>query len=219
MKKKSKPTHTAPLPAYLAKKVPAMLINPKTLKIERKTNTERTVIAAIQRHGPTTAAAQAAGVSPSTISRAFKLPAVQQYLREQLDAAGATDEKILRVINEGLSATTRRDGFSKSGALLKGEERPDYSERREAAKLALRLKGLDTAPDKDEAGGVTNNTIFNIVMQARAARGLPVDVVATPFEPEPDRPPKALGLTPQELDGIAPGETQPPTPRKHEENQ
>jgi len=38
-----------------------MLINPKTLKIESKTNPERTVIAAIQRHGPTTAAAQAAG--------------------------------------------------------------------------------------------------------------------------------------------------------------
>ena len=156
------------------------------------TDKQRRIIAAIKEHGPNADAARAAHTSQSLVKHTFKLPAVQQYLREELDRIGATDEKILKVINEGLSATQRRDSFSKSGQLLKGEELPDHSERREAAKLALKLKGLDNTPDPEAGGGVTNQSIFNIVIQARAARGL---------EPKPVI----------EAENVQPGDTEPPT--------
>jgi hypothetical protein len=88
-----------------------------------------------------------------------------------MEAAGVTHGLLMQRIREGLDATTRKGGFDKEGNLLKGEERPDTAERREHVKLALRLQGLDT-PAEDKESTVTNNTLYNIVIQARAARKL-----------------------------------------------
>lgn len=190
--------------------IPAALPVP-AVEYKQLTTKQRRIIAAIKEHGPNSEAARAAHTSHDLVTKTFRLPAVQQYLREELDRIGATDEKILKVINDGLTATQRRDSFSKSGQLLKGEELPDHSERREAAKLALRLKGLDQAPDPDQAGGVTNNTIFNIVMQARAARGLePVEATAEPAQVIPPESPAPVYPAPhRSLDLQKPDEPAP----------
>jgi len=100
--------------------------------------------------------------SKGYVSDTYHLPAVQNYIKTQLDAAGATHGKIFQRIAEGLDATKEDRA---------GGERPDFGERRESAKLALRIQGLDTVPE-DRENTVTNNTIFNIVIQARKDRGL-----------------------------------------------
>ena len=170
--------------------VPPLLSQPGSSQIQRLSDKQRAAVAAIQKHGMTSRAAQAAGVAPATINKTFKLPAVQQYLAEQLEAAGATDSKIARRIAEGLDAVEQKEAFDKSGRLLKGAERPNYTERREAAKLALRLKGMDTQ-DKEDASAITNQSIYNIVIQARGARGLddakpaPLDIEAEDAAPKP----------------------------------
>lgn len=169
--------------------IPKFLSIPGSYKVQPLDYKERAAVAAIRRHGYNVAeASRDAKVSPELIRRTFKLPAVQQYLSDLLHAAGATDAKIAQRIAEGLDAVTQRESFDKTGRLLKGTERPDYTERREAARLALRLKGLEEKPE-DDGGGVTNQSIYNIVINAREARGLDAQRVQdVTSEPQAETP-------------------------------
>lgn len=183
------PKPEPPPPPVMPSQIPKFLSIPGQSQVQALTSKQRAAVAGLLRHGADTKlAAQAAGVSTYQIDKTFKLPAVQQYLTEQLDRAGATDAKIAQRIAEGLDAVTQRESFDKTGRLLKGTERPDYTERREAARLALRLKGLEEKPE-DDGGGVTNQSIYNIVINAREARGLDAQRVqdVTP-EPQAEAP-------------------------------
>lgn len=101
--------------------------------------------------------------SKGMVYHTLHIPAVQQYLREQMESAGITHGLLMKRIREGLDATKEDRA---------GGERPDHGERREHVKLALRLQGLDTPAQEDKGDTVTNNSIYNIVIQARANRGL-----------------------------------------------
>lgn len=162
-----------PKSAY--KHVPANLEDPKTGKVTKLTPMRRAVVRALVDSDSMADAANRAGVAVATVTNTWKMPAVQQYLREQLEAAGVTHGLIMQRIREGLDATKGKDKYNKA--------RPDFAERRATAQLALRLQGLSEA-DKEEGGSVSANNIFNIVIAAREARNLdkPIDVT-----PEKDK--------------------------------
>jgi hypothetical protein len=102
----------------------------------------------------------------SMVGHVLHMPAVQQYLREQMESAGITHGLLMQRLREGLDATKEDKA---------GGERVDFSERREHTKLALRLQGLDNIPEEKENTQITNNTLFNIVINARKNRGLESD--------------------------------------------
>ena len=128
--------------------------------------------------------------SPALVSITYRLPAVQQYLREQMELAGITHGLLMGRIREGLDATKQGRGVDENG---KPENIPDHAERREHVKLALRLQGLDTLPDPGQQGQSAQN-IYNIVINARNSRGLelPPAVPEASVEPPPDRQGDAL---------------------------
>ena len=160
--------------------VPPFLAVPDSYDVEPLSTAQRAVVSAAKRHGKDIKKIrQATGVCYETVRKTLKLPAVQNYMAKILDKAGATDSKIAARIAEGLDATTQKETFTKAGKLLKGTERPDYTERREAARLALRLKGLDMAPEGEDTGA-TNQSIYNIVINARQARGFDADPAQAP---------------------------------------
>lgn len=153
------------------KAVPANLPDPNTGQLVKIKPKQRAIVRALETSGSVAEAARIAGASNVYAHNTFKLPAVQQYLKEQLEAAGVTHGKIMQRIAEGLDATERKEYLTKAGQLLQGQERPDYQERREHVKLALRLQGLDAAAT-EEGNNISSQSIYNIVINARVARGL-----------------------------------------------
>lgn len=153
------------------KAVPANLPDPNTGQLIKIKPKQRAIVRALETSGSVAEAARVAGASNVYAHNTFKLPAVQQYLKEQLEAAGVSHGKIMTRIAEGLDATERKEYLTKAGQLLQGQERPDYQERREHVKLALRLQGLDAAAT-EEGNTISSQSIYNIVINAREARGL-----------------------------------------------
>jgi len=165
-----------PKRATRARPIPGILPNPDGT-VQKLSKKMRGIVRRIPTANKLDDIAAEMRCSRDTVSRTFHLPAVQSYLRTQLEAAGITHGLLMTRIREGLDATKEgRDG-----------ERVDHSERRANVELALKLQGLAApAPVAGESQGINSTTIFNIVLQARERRGLepkPVEV-----EPEPEPP-------------------------------
>ena len=195
----------APTRARKTSKIPAVLPTPDG-SLCHLTKKMRGIMRRLPVADTMTDIADEMNCSEALVRQTFKLPAVQMYLRQQLEAAGVTHGLLMSRIREGLDATQRKDSFDKAGRLLKGEERPDYTERREHTKLALRLQGLDATPDKDEAGAVTHQSIYNIVLNARAARGIET--------PPPSIPEAEVINNPPQNDTTPPAEAKNDIPNK-----
>lgn len=143
-------------------KVPKILKAPngEVIKLTRKM---RSIVTRIPTAKDVAAIADEMNCSKGMVYHTMRIPAVQQYLKEQMESAGITHGLLMERIREGLDATKEDRA---------GGERADFGERREHVKLALRLQGLDTPAQEDKGDTVTNNSIYNIVIQARQARGL-----------------------------------------------
>lgn len=143
-------------------KIPATLTNPDG-SITHLSKKQRGIIRRIPTADKFRDISDEMKCSNTTVSKTYHLPAVQQYLREQMEAAGITHGLLMERLREGLDATKEDRA---------GGERTDFGERREHIKLALRLQGMDTAPDKEDAAATTPQSIYNIVINARINRGL-----------------------------------------------
>lgn len=155
-------------------KIPANMVNPIDKSVTHLSRKQRSIIKRLPIAESMGAIADELHCSKGYVSQTFHLPAVQDYLRAQLEAAGATHGKIFQRIAEGLDATKEGKGatIDKETGQIKVTQIVDFAERREHAKLALKLEGYDTAPQDDKGDTITNNSIYNIVIQARQARGL-----------------------------------------------
>lgn len=142
-------------------KVPKILQSPngEVIKLTRKMRSIVTRIPTAKNVGEI---ADEMNCSKGMVYHTLKIPAVQEYLRQQMEAVGITHGLLMQRIREGLDATKEDRA---------GGERPDHGERREHVKLALRLQGMDTAPEQ-QGDTVTNNTLYQIVINAREQRGI-----------------------------------------------
>jgi hypothetical protein len=142
---------------------PVTLPDPNGNGIVRLSPTQQRIVTKLKTSCTQKSIAQDLRCSQGRVSLTFKMPAVQAYLRAQLEAAGVTDGLLMKRIREGIDA--KKEAKTGKGKIV------DYTERREHVKLALRLQGLD-AQREDEAGAVTKNTLIQIIMQAEKDRGL-----------------------------------------------
>lgn len=149
--------------ARSVKKIPANIVNPIDKTVTHLTRKQRSIIRRLPDADSMGDIAKEVKCSKGYVSLTYKLPAVQQYLREQLEAAGVTHGLLMKRVREGLDATKEDRA---------GGERVDYGERRENVKLALEIQGLKNP--KVEGGGdtTTNTTLYQIVINARGQRGL-----------------------------------------------
>jgi len=153
-------------------KIPATLVN-KDGSLLHLTKKQRGIIRRIPTADKFKDIADEMRCSQGTVSKTYKLPAVQELLRKEMEAVGITHGLLMTRIKEGIDATKEGKGsvVDKETGTIKADQVVDYGERREHVKLALRLQGLDTVSD-DKGDTITSNTIYNIVIQARANRGL-----------------------------------------------
>jgi len=159
------------------KKIPANIVNPIDKSITHLSRKQRSIIRHLPDADSMSQIAHDLRCSKGYVSLTFHLPAVQDYIKKCMDATGATNGKIFKRLAEGLDATRET---------AKGEDKPDYTQRHKSAMDILKLEGLSSVPDQD-ANPITSNTIFNIVLQARDARGLdPKPVTPVDVEPLPD---------------------------------
>lgn len=118
-------------------------------------------------------------VSEKTVEEILHKGPVQAYLQKILDRAGATDERLAKVLSEGLEAVQQREFLSKGpeGAeVIEGKERPDYTQRHATAMDIMRLKG-NLQPVNDKGEGNTTFNLFQTVINTRKERGLDVSEV------------------------------------------
>ena len=158
-------------------KIPANLINPIDKSVTHLSKKQRSIIRRLPIADSMQQIADDLHCSKGYVSDTFKLPAVQDYLRRSLDAAGATHGKIFKRLAEGLDATRES---------ADGKDRPDFRQRHTTAMDCLRLQGLSAPPEQGDQGQ-SAGTIYNIVINARESRGLepkPITVKAEPVEIE-----------------------------------
>lgn len=166
------PEPDSPRTRARTKKIPRLLQSPDG-SIIHLTGKQRGIIRRLPTADNFISIADEMRCSPSLVTQTYKLPAVQEYLRGQMEAAGITHGLLMGRLREGIDATKEGKGtiIDKDSGTIKADQVVDYGERREHVKLALRLQGLDT-PAPDGGDTVTNNSIYNIVIQAREKRGL-----------------------------------------------
>lgn len=92
-----------------------------------------------------------AGYSPNTAKTPSKLTESVGFI-QYLESAGVTDEKIARVLNEGLGATkTVVMGIESKESFV--DVQPDYQTRHKYLETAIKVKGHA----KEVPGGTINN--------------------------------------------------------------
>lgn len=130
-------------------KVPRAFVDENTgsvVEIAKKDQTFLRHYAELGREG----AAKYANISGGRADHILKLPAIQQYLRNALQAVGVTDTKIATRIAEGLDATVPMKQFvvknsDGSSSLVDGKaDVPDLKIRGEYVDRALRVQGMDS---------------------------------------------------------------------------
>ena len=82
-------------------------------------------------------------------------PKVQKLIREYLDAADVTDERIAARVSEGLDAMEAKT-FVIDGQIVTAAPVVDFGERRKYIELACKMKGHLT----DVSSGATQVTVF-----------------------------------------------------------
>ena len=127
------------------RKIPRVMTDENTGDSVELTKKQCTFLRHVNEKG-TSGAAQFAKIDNELAHFTLKLPAVQQYMRKVLWAAGVTDEKIALRIAEGLDATTQKDFLTKEGDVIQGLEHVDYEQRGKYVDRALKLKGLEKSP-------------------------------------------------------------------------
>jgi hypothetical protein len=143
-------------------KIPANIKNPDG-SLQHLTKKQRSIIKRLPTSESMGSIANELHCSKGYVSQTFHLPAVQLFIKNELDAAGAPQGKIFKRIAEGLDATQEDRA---------GGERPDFGQRHKTAMDILKLEGLNNPVD-DKSGDTVNNTsIYNIVINARKNRGL-----------------------------------------------
>lgn len=129
-------------PQNKAGKVPRIFVDPLTggiVEIAKKDQTFLRQFPALGRNG----AADYANISKGRADHLMKLPAIQQYLRNVLQAAGVTDEKIAQRVAEGLDATSQKEFSDGKGGVIAGEEKPDHDQRGKFVDRALKMMGME----------------------------------------------------------------------------
>lgn len=130
-------------------KVPRAFVDENTgsvVEIAKKDQTFLRHYAELGREG----AAKYANISGGRADHILKLPAIQQYLRNALQAAGVTDTKLATRIAEGLDATVPAKEFvvknvDGSTSLATGKaDVPDMDQRGKYIDRALRVQGMDS---------------------------------------------------------------------------
>lgn len=134
------------------KKIPRVMVDEITGSAVELTKKQTTFLRHVDEKG-VNGAAEFAKISHDLATTTLKLPAVQQYMRKCLWAAGVTDELIAKKIAEGLDATTQKEHVV-DGSLVLGSEFIDYEQRGKYIDRAMRVSGLDKPPAEAPAGAM-----------------------------------------------------------------
>jgi hypothetical protein len=123
-------------------------------------------------------AARAAGYSPSSASmiasRSMADPDFRTELRAMMDRIGATKEKLMTRINEGLDATAKTYAIS-DGKITDERVDPDFEVRGKYIDRAAKVRGdLGYVTGENEGGGMSVAVMVNIIREQSARRGLPL---------------------------------------------
>ena len=132
------------------KKIPRVMVDEITGSAVELTKKQTTFLRHVDEKG-INGAAEFAKISHDLATTTLKLPAVQQYMRKCLWAAGVTDDLIAKKIAEGLEAVTQKEHVV-DGRLEMGSEFIDYEQRGKYIDRATRLGGLDR-PAAEPPGG------------------------------------------------------------------
>ena len=142
-------------------------------KLHAMTKTQRKILRRLRQGMEIRETADQTRVTVQHVNQFFNKDCVQTYLRQFLDAGGITDSKLIRRLNEGLDSQVQKE-YCEKGELIQGVPRPDHKERREHLQIALRLKGYDRPPEPEKLAGMNVFSLYQIVVQARRERGLPL---------------------------------------------
>lgn len=123
-------------------------------------------------------AAIAAGYAPGSAgvaaSRALADPEFRSELRALMDRVGATRERVLTRIREGLDAT-KKTYASSDGIITDQREDPDWEARGKFADRAARVRGDCGYSGQDDVGGAASvSVMIAIIREQSALRGLPL---------------------------------------------
>jgi hypothetical protein len=128
----------------------------------RPTMRQRLVVGHLVENGGSLGKAmRAAGYSNAMANNPAKLTRSKGFM-ELLEEAGVTDERIAKVMNEGLEATKpvyRNNPISGEVEIL--VETPDFGVRHKFLETAMKVKG-HVAPETPPPAGPTYNTQINI---------------------------------------------------------
>lgn len=162
-----------PGPSRARAKTPKILQSPngEVVKLTRKM---RSIITRIPTAKDVGEIADEMNCSKGMVYHTLRIPAVQEYLKSQMEAAGITHGLLMQRIREGIDATKEGKGsvVDKESGTIKADQVVDFGERRANVELALKLQGLSQAAPEPGGQTINNNILFNIVQAARDKRGL-----------------------------------------------
>ena len=114
-----------------------------------------------------------AGGASVVASKALADPEFRRDLQAMMDRIGATREKVLTTLREGLDAT-RKTYATSEGKITDERIDPDWEVRGKFADRAARVRGDCGYSGTEDGGGMSIAVMVNIIRQQAKARGLPL---------------------------------------------